>query len=172
MEWFEFILAAIAGIIIAYVLYKLSIKIKTWQAKQFQPEKAINFTCVDGHVVRSKGEMIIDNWLTQNGITHDYEKIISVHGHPIKYDWLLKDSTTYVEYWGYYGRIYMRRKHEKLRLYKEGNLKLISIEDKDLENIYKRLPPKFVPFTKSIQSPSDKGKFCPHCGESLDKRFR
>jgi predicted nuclease of restriction endonuclease-like RecB superfamily len=109
--------------------------------------------------------------LTQHGIAHDYEKTISVHGHPIKYDWHFKESKTYVEYWGFWGRAYMRRKQEKIRLYKEGNLDLISIEDKDLENIYKRLPPKFAPFTKSRPSQDNGSKFCPHCGEALDKRF-
>ncbi|OGN89925.1 MAG: hypothetical protein A2Y88_10935 [Chloroflexi bacterium RBG_13_48_10] len=172
MEWIEFALAAIVGIIIAIVISKLIAKILKWQGKKYQPDKASTFACEDGHVVRSKGEMIIDNWLTQQGILHEYERIIKMHGHPIKYDWRLPETNTYVEYWGFGGKAYMRRKREKIKLYKEGRLGLISIEDKDLENIYERLPPKFIPFTISLHIQENKGKFCPCCGEALDKRFR
>ncbi len=171
MEWFEFAIAAFAGILIAIVINKLINKILKWQRKKYQPNKATKFTCGDGHVVRSKGEMIIDNWLTQQGIPHDYEHTIWVHGRPIKYDWCLPESKTYIEYWGFGGKAYMRRKREKIKLYKAGRVGLISIEDKDLENIYKRFPPKFIPFTNSPPSIANKGKFCPHCGEALDKRF-
>jgi hypothetical protein len=172
MEWLEFVLASFAGIIIAIAIYKLVNKILKWQGKKYQPEKASKFACEDGHVVRSKGEMIIDNWLTQRGIPHDYEHTISVHGHSIKYDWCLPESKTYVEYWGFGGKAYMHRKQEKIKLYKDGRVGLISIEDKDLENVYERLPPKFIPFTKTFDLQGQKGKFCPHCGEVLDIRFR
>ncbi len=172
MEWYEFALAAIAGILIGVAIYKIAIKILKWQGKKYQPDKASKFTCEDGHVVRSKGEMIIDNWLTLQGISHGYEKTILVHGHPIKYDWFLPEMEVYIEYWGFGGKAYMRRKQEKIKLYKDGHVGLISIEDKDLENIYESLPPKFMPFTKSPLSLANKGKFCPHCGEALDKRFR
>lgn len=32
------------------------------------------FTCTDGHIVKSKSEMIIDNWLFDHNIPHAYEK--------------------------------------------------------------------------------------------------
>ncbi len=172
MEWFEFALAAIAGVLVAIAISKLVTKILKWQGKRYQPDKATQFKCEDGHVVRSKGEMIIDNWLMQQGIAHDYEHTIWIHGRPIKYDWCMPDSKTYIEYWGFGGKAYMRRKQEKLKLYKAGRVGLISIEDKDLENIYESLPPKFKPFTISPLTSNGKGKFCPHCGEALDKRFK
>ena len=171
MEWLEFFLALLAGILLAAVILKVIAKIKIWRGLQYQPEKAANFTCEDGHVVRSKGEMIIDNWLTRQGITHDYEHTIAVHGHVIKYDWFLPETKTYVEYWGFWGKNYMRRKQEKLRLYKEGNLNLVSIEDKDLENIYERFPAKFALLTRCQSTQGRKVKFCPHCGNALDERF-
>ncbi len=172
MDWIEFVIAAFVGILLTISIYKLVLLIQKWQGKRYQPDKATKFTCGDGHVVRSKGEMIIDNWLTQQGIAHDYEHTIWVYGRPIKYDWCLPESKTYIEYWGFGGKAYMRRKKEKLKLYKSGHVSLISIEDTDLQNIYKLLPPKFLPFTKVLQAVANKDKFCPHCGEMLDKRFR
>ena len=54
---------------------------------------------MDGHVVKSKGELIIDNFLHNQGINHIYEKTIKVHGNPIKYDWYLPDIDVYIEYY-------------------------------------------------------------------------
>jgi predicted nuclease of restriction endonuclease-like RecB superfamily len=141
--------------------------------KKYEPDKATKFTCADNHVVRSKGEMIIDNWLTEQGIQHEYEKKISVHGHPIKYDWYLPKTNAYVEYWGFHGKTYMARKKEKINLYQSDHLTLISIEDKDLENIYVQLPRKLAGNQKKqkINAQNVEMKFCPNCGANLSDRI-
>ena len=77
--------------------------------------KASSFKCLDGHVVKSKGELIIDNFLHLNGINHEYEKTIMVHGNPIKYDWYLPKTKIYIEYWGFFGKKYLQRKEEKIK---------------------------------------------------------
>ncbi|MHA1192328.1 MAG: hypothetical protein ACTSP9_08535 [Promethearchaeota archaeon] len=105
------------------------------------------YTCLDGHVVRSKGELIIDNYLYLLKIAHKYEKSIYVYGSKIKYDWYLPKYDVYIEYWGYGGKTYEKRKKEKLRLYKKAKLRLISIENYMFYDIYSefdKLLKKFI----------------------------
>ena len=67
------------------------------------------FTCTDGHIVKSKSEMIIDNWLFDHGISHAYEKKLPIDAnedHDLHPDFCLpgyKDDPDdiYIEYWGY-----------------------------------------------------------------------
>ena len=86
---------------------------------------------------------------------------------PIKYDWYLPKFKIYIEYWGYHGKNYMQRKEEKLRLYRKGKLKLISIEDIMLKDIYTNLEKELSKFIKKDVIK----RHCPNCGIELDKRF-
>lgn len=91
-------------------------------------------------------------------------------GHQIKYDWYLPEFNIYIEYWGYFGKDYLERKAEKLKLYEKANLKLISIEDFMLEDIYNQLEQKLSEFIL-IKDIKKRAKYCPNCGEILDSRF-
>ena len=136
-------------------------------------EKSIpisSFKCIDGHIVKSKGELIIDNYLFIHGINHFYEKTIRVNGHPIKYDWYLPDIKLYIEYWGYYGKEYEARKREKIKLYDKGKLDLLSIENVMFDNIYKNLDEKIGKFI-DLKELNNQMKYCPNCGLNLDERF-
>ncbi|KKL78260.1 hypothetical protein LCGC14_2026630 [marine sediment metagenome] len=113
---------------------------------------------------------MIDNHLHRLGLEHEYENTIRVRGLPIKYDWYLPKYKTYIEYWGFYGKKYMKRKAEKLQLYRKGNLKLISIEDIMLKDIYTNLE-KELNKTIKIKNLNVEKKHCPNCGVELDKRF-
>ncbi len=108
-------------------------KPKNEQSQSIQIKK---YTCLDGHLVKSKGELIIDNYLYLLKIDHKYEKSIYIFGSKIKYDWYLPKYDIYIEYWGFGGKNYEKRKKEKLRLYKKANLKLISIENYMFYDIY------------------------------------
>ncbi|MFX1418144.1 MAG: hypothetical protein ACFE9N_04395 [Promethearchaeota archaeon] len=64
----------------------------------------------------------------------------------------------------------MKRKAEKLELYRKGRLKLISIEDIMLEDIYSHLEDelaKYIQFNLKILT----NKHCTNCGIELDDRF-
>ena len=150
-------------IIILYIL----IKIKKALKKPEKREKPTSFKCLDGHIVKSKGELIIDNHLHRLGIQHDYEPTIKVQGNKIKTDWYLPEYRVYIEYWGFYGKDYMKRKDEKIRLYHKGRLNLISIEDIMLSDIYPNLENELKRFLalEAIK------KHCPKCGTELDERF-
>ncbi len=138
--------------------------------KKFLPQRATSFKCLDGHIVKSKGELIIDNHLYRLGLAHEYENTIRVKGDPIKYDWYLPKYDVYIEYWGYYGKEYMKRKVEKLGLYRKGKLKLISIEDIMLKDIYSNLIGELTKIIKLDKSSNSK-IHCPNCGKVLDNRF-
>ena len=157
------------AVLICIVYYIAKKALENWR-KKFIPKKATKFTCLDGHITRSKGEMIIDNILTHLNLQHEYENTIKVHGAPIKYDWYLPEFDLYIEYWGYFGKEYINRKNEKKRLYKKGHLKLISVEDIMLEDIYKNLKKELEEYIPSEKLERNE-KFCPNCGQSLDKRF-
>jgi len=64
----------------------------------------------------------------------------------------------------------MRRKAEKLQLYRKGNLKLISIEDIMLKDIYSNLEKELNKMIRKKNTDTKK-KHCPNCGIELDKRI-
>ena len=88
----------------------------------------------------------------------------------LKYDWYLPEIDVYIEYWGYFGKDYMKRKEEKLDLYRKGKLKLISIEDIMLQDIYSNLEIELAKYIRLNEKTAVK-KHCPNCGFKLDKRF-
>jgi hypothetical protein len=162
-------------IIIILIIIKIIQKAFNTRSKKDYPDsKRIRlFKCLDGHIVKSKGELIIDNYLTILGLDHLYEKTIQIKGNNVKYDWYLPENDIYIEYWGYSGQKYNKRKKEKLKLYKIANKKLISIENMMFDDIYSNMDKmlkKFITPTdsKKIFIP----KYCNYCGMELDNRFQ
>ncbi|MFX1390827.1 MAG: hypothetical protein ACFE9Z_12255 [Promethearchaeota archaeon] len=165
-----FILGGIIIVLCIGIIIWLILKISKSSKKNYIPQRAITFRCVDGHIVKSKGELIIDNLLLHLNIKHEYENTIKIRGKNVKYDWYLPDYNVYIEYWGYYGKKYMKRKQEKLDLYRKGRLKLISIEDEMLEDIHSNLKIELKKLTRYNEKKVS-NKYCPNCGVELDKRF-
>lgn len=66
-----------------------------------------HYTCDDGHIVKSKSEREIDNYLFENGIPHAYEKTyVSEDDREIKPDFTLPNynnsgKDVLLEHWGY-----------------------------------------------------------------------
>lgn len=114
-------------------------------------------TTKDKHQVRSRGELIIDNYLYDNKIRHFYEITLILNNKPVTPDFYLPDFDVYIEYWGYdensqdkeIADTYEQRKLEKIELYKQNNIKLIEIENKDFEDIYTELDDIFEKLTKN-----------------------
>jgi hypothetical protein len=94
---------------------------------------------MDGHSVRSKGELIIDNFLYVWGLKHIYEKKIVTRDDVILPDWYLPEYNLFIEYWGYSGERYENRKREKLRFYRKARLDVISVENHMFNDIYSNL---------------------------------
>ena len=166
-DYIYFLFGGFIFLVIFVFFYYLIKKIRNFFKKSYQPETPSSFKCLDGHIVRSKGELIIDNFLHNNNIQHEYEKTIKVRGKPIRSDWYLPKIDIYIEYWGYFGKEYMKRKEEKIKLYKQGKLTLLSIENIMFKDIYLNLK---TYFNGSIAQSMEK-KHCPYCGVELDDRF-
>lgn len=90
--------------------------------------------CTDGCLVRSIGEVLIDNWLYSNNIKHQVEKKIPIP--QLKYcDWYLPDYDVYIEFWGDIHTKYPEARKIKEKLYQKNKLKLVNIEPEDTDNL-------------------------------------
>lgn len=98
------------------------------------------YTCKDGHVVKSKSEREIDNYLFEKGIPHAYEKELPYGKtekevlHPDFYlpHYLGKDKHVYIEHWGYddNNRDYQKTKKFKLPIYEKLGITLVCTYEK------------------------------------------
>ena len=98
------------------------------------------FTCKDGHIVKSKSERAIDNYLFEHGIFHGYEKELPYGPsekevlHPDFYlpNYLGDGQDVYIEHWGYNENNiqYTKTKKFKMPIYKKLGITLICTYEK------------------------------------------
>lgn len=94
----------------------------------------------DGHTVRSKAEMLIDNWLYMAEIVHAYERKLPIE-EEVYSDFYIPTGKVYIEYWGYENNAkYLARKVEKIAIYKKYGFNLIELKDEDVQNLDDILP--------------------------------
>ena len=103
------------------------------------------FTCTDGHIVKSKSETIIDNWLFDHNIPHAYEKKLPIdanESHDLHPDFCLPGygddpDDIYIEYWGYNESNveYTKSKNYKMKAYKQLKVTVICLQEKDIMDI-------------------------------------
>ena len=118
------------------------------------------FTCTDGHIVKSKSEMIIDNWLFDHNISHAYEKKLPIdanENHDLHPDFCLPGygddpDDIYIEYWGYNEKNieYTKSKNYKMKKYKELRVTVICLEEKDIMDINASLSRKLKFYKKGV----------------------
>lgn len=102
-------------------------------------------SCKDGHIVKSKAEYMIDDYLYGHNIIHAYEKGLPYGAtekevlHPDFYlpHYLGKDKHVYIEYWGFNENNiqYTNTKKFKMDIYKKKGITLISVCEKDTYDI-------------------------------------
>lgn len=99
------------------------------------------YVCKDGHVVKSKSERDIDNYLFLNEYFHAYERAISIDGETFKPDFCLINvypeekgyqKNVYIEHWGYdeTNIDYTQQKKYKLEKYEKAGITLICLYEK------------------------------------------
>jgi len=110
------------------------------------------YTCKDGHIVRSKSEVLIDNWLYDNGYHHAYEKALPIDDnkeHNLHPDFYLKDLDIYIEHWGYENaKDYTKKKDYKIQKYKELGVTVIGTNEADTSDIDEALTRKLKHYKK------------------------
>ena len=105
--------------------------------------------CVDGHQVESAALAEIDNWLYIAGISHAYRREIPTeldHGterikESISCDFYLPNGHIYIEYWGQErSPADIQHKLARKEIYHAANLKLIELNEHDLNQLDDVLP--------------------------------
>lgn len=100
----------------------------------------------DGHFVRSKAEMLIDNWLYMAEIVHAYERKLPIE-EDVYSDFYIPTGKVYLEYWGFEeDEKYLNRKKQKIEIYKKYGFNLIEICDKEVQNLDDHLPRLLLKF--------------------------
>ena len=94
----------------------------------------------DGHLVRSRAEMLIDNWLYMQQIIHAVERKLPIE-EDVYCDFYLPTGKVYIEYWGMEkDPRYAARMQEKKAIYQRYNLNLVELTDNDIMNLDDVLP--------------------------------
>lgn len=100
---------------------------KKWEAK---------YRCSDGHYVRSKNEMLVDNWLYQHGICHAYEKAVFAEtGEEYYSDFYIPSINLYLEIWGLTDEQYAARANRKKKAYAALDYPLLEITGDDVTHL-------------------------------------
>ncbi|HIK08578.1 MAG TPA: hypothetical protein IGS40_28575 [Trichormus sp. M33_DOE_039] len=99
-----------------------------------------NYRTTDGHWVRSKAELAIDNWLYMAGLVHAYERKLPIE-EEVYCDFYMPSGRVYIEYWGYEDNPeYLYRKREKQHIYQKYEFNLIELTDEHIKNLDDHLP--------------------------------
>ena len=119
-----------------------------------QHEDGLIYKCADGHKVRSRAEVLIDDWLYYHGYAHAYEKALAVDAdkdHDLHPDFYLTKEDIYIEHWGYENKKdYQSQKNYKIEKYKDLGVTVICTTEKDLSDISGTLERKLKFYKKGI----------------------
>ena len=104
------------------------------------------YVCADGHIVKSKAERDIDNFLFKHRIAHCYERPLSIDDNPehdLHPDFYLPDLQLYIEHWGMEDdEQYNSQKEYKIPLYEKLKVTLICTHENtdsiDMESALRR----------------------------------
>ncbi len=110
------------------------------EQESFREKFPATLRTADGHMVRSKAEMLIDNWLYMAEIVHAYERKLPIE-EDVYCDFYIPTGKVYIEYWGYENdEKYLARKKQKLDIYSKYGFHLIQLNDDDVKNLDDILP--------------------------------
>jgi hypothetical protein len=100
----------------------------------------------DGHMVRSRAEVIIDNALYDYKLAHAYERKLPIE-EELYSDFFIPTENVYIEFWGMEDDPkYAERKKIKMEIYKKYDFKLIELNDSDISNLDDHLPKKLLKY--------------------------
>ena len=123
---------------------------KEEQKEDFREKFKAEYRTSDGHYVRSRAELVIANWLFAEGIAYAYEKRVPIK-EDIYCDFYIPKGKVYVEFWGLEDdEAYIKRKEQKIELYKKYNLNLIEIDNNTINKIDDYLPKELLKFGVSL----------------------
>jgi len=151
VEWSEAIFANSA---FSSILEEVKGEVGESTQKKIDDSKNSNFRekfiakhrATDGHMVRSKAEMLIDNWLYMAEIVHAYERKLPIE-EEVYCDFYIPTGKIYIEFWGLENDPkYAARKAKKREIYQKYDFKLIELIDEDVFNLDDVLPRMLLKF--------------------------
>ena len=122
---------------------------------EFRKKFPANYRTKDGHLVRSRAEMVIDNALYEYGLAHAYERKLPIE-EDVYSDFYIPSKNggkaVYIEFWGYEeNEKYLKRKKLKQEIYKKYELNLIELSDKHIENLDDHLPRMLLKYNIKVE---------------------
>ena len=118
----------------------------------FRMKFPATFRTQDGHMVRSRAEVLIDNWLYMQGLVHAYERRLPIE-QECYCDFYLPGAQgtggkgVYIEFWGRESEPkYRERQAAKRAIYAKHNLRLIELSDAEIERLDDVLPRMLLRF--------------------------
>ena len=114
----------------------------------FRQKFPANLRTMDGHMVRSRAEVLIDNYLYNAGLVHAYERKLPVE-EDVYSDFYLPDKRIYIEYWGLENEPkYAARKETKQAIYSKykDRFHLIELGNDEIANLDDHLPRLLLKF--------------------------
>jgi len=113
---------------------------------KFRERFPAKFRATDGHWVRSRAEMLIDNWLYMQGVVHAFERKLPIE-EEVYCDFYLPRGKVYIEYWGMENDPkYATRMQTKQQIYQRYNLNLLELTDEHIMNLDDMLPRMLLKF--------------------------
>ncbi|WP_394126860.1 glycerol kinase [Vibrio hepatarius] len=101
---------------------------------------------LDGHYVRSKGELIIDNWLYMNGVVHAYDRQLPIEQDVLS-DFYLPSGKVYLQYWGSdTGEVSETERQAIRQVYEQQNFALIEVLPEEVAQLDDVLPARLKAF--------------------------
>ncbi|BDR20631.1 MULTISPECIES: glycerol kinase [Vibrio] len=101
---------------------------------------------LDGHYVRSKGELLIDNWLYLAGVVHAYERQLPID-QDVTSDFYLPGGKVYLQFWGSDTGEMAEADRETIRtVYEQHHFNLIEVEPSELDKLDEVLPKRLRQF--------------------------
>ena len=106
----------------------------------FRQNYPAKLRAADGHMLRSKTELVIDNWLYMAGIVHAYERRLPIAIEAYA-EFYLPSGNVYLEYMGQDSdKDYRQRKEVKINLYKSHDLDVIALTEEQVRHLDVHLP--------------------------------
>lgn len=116
----------------------------------FREKFPATFRTKDGHMVRSRAEVIIDNALYDYKLAHAYERKLPIE-EDVYADFFIPTENVYIEFWGMEDDPkYAERKKQKIEIYEKYDFKLIELNDNDISNLDDYLPKKLLKFNIKV----------------------
>ncbi|MGP8308634.1 glycerol kinase [Vibrio sp. YIC-376] len=101
---------------------------------------------LDGHFVRSKVELLIDNWLYLAGIIHAYERQLPIE-QDVTSDFYLPTGKVYLQFWGSdHGEISQTDREAIRAVYTQHHFNFIEVDSSELDKLDEVLPQRLRQF--------------------------